>query len=184
MLLLGCKPPGRYTEQHDIFFGIGSTLRDLLPDMFAFWPEANGKIHIDSWREVTQVAGYTVKVIPRTELSADMQGMAKLFFINLGGYKENDPEEYHYKMLIACPNKGIAVQQAKQTAFYRHTGFAGAVSHIDDKYGVDVDDIYEIGDILPDTFKEKYAIQLSPATQNAEDGIHVGYLKVEKLSGV
>ncbi len=184
MVLLGCKPEGRHTEQHDVFFGIGYELGDLLPDMYAFWPEANGKIHIDSWREVTQVAGYTVKVIPRTELSADIQRMAKLFFINLGGYKENDPEEYHYKMLVACADKGIAVQEAKQTAFYRHTGFAGAVSHIDDKYGVDVDDIYEIGDILPDTVKEKYAIVLSPATQNTEDEMHVGYLKVEKLSRV
>lgn len=181
MVLLGCKPEGRHTEQHDIFFGIGYELIDLLPDMYAFWPEANRKIHIDSWREVTQVTGYTVKVVPRTELSADSQRMVKLFFINLGGYKQNDLEEYHYKMIVACADKGIAVQQAKQTAFYRHTGFAGAVSHIDDKYGVDVDDMYEIGDILPDRIKQKYALVLSPGTQNTEDVLHVGYLKVEKL---
>ena len=84
-------------------------------------------------------------------------------------------------MLIACTDKGIAVQQAKQTAFYRHTGFTGAVSHIDDKYGVDVDEIYEISDILPARVKEKYAIVLSPAMKNKEDEMHVGYLKVEKL---
>lgn len=50
MVLIGCKPEGRHTEQHDIFFGIGSELRDLIPDMLAFWPEANGKLHIDGWR--------------------------------------------------------------------------------------------------------------------------------------
>ena len=181
MVLLGCTPEGRHTEQHDVFFGIGYELRDLLADMYAFWPEANRKIHIDSWREVTQVTGYAIKVMPRTDLPRDMQRMPKLFFINLGGYKENDLEEYHYKMLVACADKGIAVQQAKQSAFYRHTGFTGAVSHIDDKYGVDVDDIYEIGDILPDTIKEKYAVVLSPAVQKTEDELHVGYLKVEKL---
>src|SRR5690606_27103990 len=127
MVVLGCTPVGRHTEQHDVFFGIGYDLGDLLPKMYAFWPEANRKIHIDSWREVTQVSGYAVNVIPRGDLFPEMQPMAKLFFINLGGYKENDLEEYHYKMLVACADKGIAVQQAKQTAFYRHTGFAGAV---------------------------------------------------------
>ena len=68
----------------------------------------------------------------------------RLFFINLGGYKENEFEEYHYKMLTACEDKSVAIQAAKQTAFYKHTGFKGATSHIDDKYGVDVDDILRL----------------------------------------
>ena len=38
MLLLGCKPPGRHTEQHDIFFGIAAELRDLVPEIQQFWP--------------------------------------------------------------------------------------------------------------------------------------------------
>lgn len=181
MLLLGCKPAGRHTEQHDIFFGIGNTLRDLLPDIYAFWPEADQKIHIDSWRAITQVDGYTIQVIPRNKVPADPTAAVKLFFLNLGGYKPNDPEEYHYKMLAACADKGLAVQQAKQTAFYLHTGFSGAVSHIDDKYGVDVDDIYEIGDILPQAVKEKFALVLTPALQKAEDKLHTGYLKLGKL---
>jgi len=181
MLILGCKPRGRHTEQHDIFFGIGYELRDLLPGIYAFWPEADGKIHIDSWREVSHVDGCTIEIIPRDELPTDTAHNVKLFFLNLGGYKENDLEEYHYKMLVACTDKGIAVQQAKSSAFYMHTGFNGAVSHIDDKYGIDVDDIYEIADILPDAVKEKYAIRLCPSTQNIKDELHVGYLKLEKL---
>jgi len=52
MLLLGCKPPGRNTEQHDIFFGIGSGLKELIPAIIDSWPEAKKKIHIDAWREV------------------------------------------------------------------------------------------------------------------------------------
>ncbi|HEX5026337.1 MAG TPA: DUF1543 domain-containing protein [Agriterribacter sp.] len=182
MLILGSKPQGRHTEQHDIFFGIGYELRDLLPAIYAFWPEADGKIHIDSWREVSYVDGYTVNIIPRDELLVDKADVTKLFFLNLGGYKEHDMEEYHYKMLVACADKGVAVQQAKSTAFYLHTGFDGAVSHIDDKYGVDVDDVYEITDILPDEVKEKYAIRLSPSMQNITDELHVGYLKLEKLA--
>ena len=33
MIMLGCRPEGRYTEQHDIFFGIGTSLKELIPNM-------------------------------------------------------------------------------------------------------------------------------------------------------
>ncbi|MFV8358664.1 DUF1543 domain-containing protein, partial [Flavobacterium sp. XS1P32] len=46
MLMLGCTPAGRLTEQHDIFFGIGKSLKDLIPQIKNFWPEAKGKLHI------------------------------------------------------------------------------------------------------------------------------------------
>ena len=62
MILLGCKPGGRNTEQHDLFFGIGRTLGDVKKDILDFWKEANGKIHIDAWREVQHVDGYKVSV--------------------------------------------------------------------------------------------------------------------------
>jgi hypothetical protein len=141
MLLLGCKPVKRNTEQHDVFFGIGNELKDMLPDIYNFWPEAKQKIHIDAWREVTQVGNYSVEVVDRQHAKS-ITNQTKLFFINLGGYKPGEFEEFHYKMLVAAKEKGDAVQEAKQTAFYRHTGFKGATSHIDDKYGIDVDDIY------------------------------------------
>jgi hypothetical protein len=40
MVILGCTPKGRFTEQHDVFFGIGSSLRELVPQMNDFWKEA------------------------------------------------------------------------------------------------------------------------------------------------
>lgn len=181
MLLLGCKPPGRNTEQHDVFFAVADQLRDLVPDICIFWPEANQKIHIDAWREVTRVDNYAVQVVYRRPEENAAGDIGKLFFINLGGYKPKEFEEFHYKMLVAGTDKGIAVQQAKQTAFYRHTGFEGAGSHIDDKYGIDVDDVYEIADILPASVKENYSIRLSPATDTKEDELHLGYFKLDKL---
>ena len=47
-------------------------------------------------------------------------------------------------MLSVGADKAAAIMQAKKTAFYKHTGFVGAPSHVDDKYGVDVDDLHEI----------------------------------------
>lgn len=179
MLLLGCTPKGRHIEQHDIFFSIGENIKALAPGIKAFWPEAEGNIHIDGWREVTQVDGYTIAVIPKNNL--DSNNTPKLFFLNLGGYKRGEFEEYHYKMLVVADNKGIAVQQAKQTAFYKHTGFKGAESHIDDKYGVDVDDVYAIEDILPIHLKEKYTLQISKTGSSKEDELHLGYFILSKL---
>jgi hypothetical protein len=178
-LLLGCKPAGRNTEQHDVFFGIAPSLNGLRTQIKDFWPEANEKIHIDSWRELSSVEGYRVTVVPKGKT---LPG-PKLFFLNLGGYKPNDLEEYHYKLFSVADNKGEAVQQAKRTAFYLHTGFDGATSHIDDRYGVDVDDVYEIADILPTAIKDQFSLLIEKATgELKEDELHIGYLKLSTLA--
>ena len=175
MLLVGCKPEGRHTEQHDVFFGIAENLAELITQLDTFWPEAKGRLHIDAWREVTVVGNYQIIVVDKN--IADSLN-AKLFFLNLGGYKRGEFEEYHYKMLVACSSKAEAIQSARQTAFYKHTGFTGAVSHIDDKYGVDVDDVYDIEDILPAVTKEKYTLRLTESNHDKEDKWHIGYLKL------
>jgi hypothetical protein len=81
MILLGCKPAGRNTEQHDLFFGIGRSLSDVKNDIIDFWKEANGKIHIDGWKEVNSVDGYNIEV---TDKRTVLNEKEKLFFINLG----------------------------------------------------------------------------------------------------
>ena len=122
--------------------------------------------------------GYKIEVVSKEHEAAPRE---KLFFINLGGYKPDELEEFHYKLLTVSPDKGAAIQRSKQTAFYRHTGFTGATSHVDDKYGVDVDDIYEIEDILPGIFKEKYTLNIRLEDSPAKDELHLGYLKFDKL---
>jgi hypothetical protein len=60
MVLLGGKPKGRHTEQHDMFFGIAESLKDLIPQFNQFWPEAKGRMHVDGFREVNQVDGQQI----------------------------------------------------------------------------------------------------------------------------
>lgn len=176
MLLVGCKPPGRNTEQHDIFFAIGESVKAILPMVRSFWKDAK-TYHIDAWREVNYVDGY--KVICSGSKGSG-SGETKLFFINLGGYKHNEFDEFHYKVITAATDKGKAIAAAKQTAFYKHYNAEGSArSHVDDKYGIDVDDFYEIADILPDAQKNKYFIQLVPSDEKIEDEIFIGYFKPE-----
>lgn len=177
MLMLGCRPDGRFTEQHDIFFGIAQNLRELVPDIKAFWPEAKGNIHIDVWREVTAVGNYKIEVVANdSQKSAE-----KLFFINLGGYKRGEFDEYHYKVVVVAPSLAAATKLAKDTSFYKHFGFKGAVSHIDDKFGVDVDDVYDVAEILSEKFTGRFGLKIVRDENPKADELHIGYLKLDKI---
>jgi len=180
MVLLGCTPKGRFTEQHDIFFGIASSLKELIPSMNLFWPEAKGKLHIDAWREVSVVDNCSIEIISKdTDANSNED---KLFFINLGGYKENEFEEYHYKMITVAKNLALASKKAKKSAFFKHCGFKEAPSHIDDQYGIDVDDIYNVNDMLAEHFKERYSIKIIESDTILEQNpLHIGYVKLSKL---
>ena len=148
------------------------------------WPEAKGNIHIDAWRTVTNVNGYSIEV---NETGTAKNGEA-LFFINLGGYKENEFDEFHYKLLLVADNLENAKAQAKKTAFYKHvtleksSSHPNATSHIDDKYGVDVDDAHRVDDILPVSYKEKFRLHISLQEQVLpEDELHLGYFRLTDL---
>jgi hypothetical protein len=177
MILLGCKPAGRHIEQHDVFFTINNSIEDTKEDVLSFWPEANGRVHMDAWRAVNTVDGYEVKVVPKAEARMNSQ---KLFFVNLGGYRQGEFDEPHYRLLIVAESLAAASKKAKESAFYKHTGFSGAPSHIDDKYGVDVDDAFEISEILPVELKDKYAIEITENAASAADKFHLGYMPLYK----
>lgn len=183
MLLLGCKPNGRHTEQHDIFFTIGTSLKSILPDIRAFWPDG-GTIHIDAWREITQIDNLKIEVVNKQKRQSSLiqtKEDLKLFFINLGGYKPGEFEEFHYRTLMPAKNTAEAIKTAKQTTFYTHMGFKGAVSHIDDKYGIDVDDVYAITDILPEYIKAKFTLTIKPTLKKFVDEWHIGYTNLSKI---
>jgi hypothetical protein len=177
MTLLGCRPTGRNTEQHDVFFGIGESIKDLIPQIKKFWPGA-GTIHVDAWREVTAVDGFRISVVPKQDVTNESQER-NLFFLNLGGYKEAEFDEFHYKLLVIAENKAEAIRKAKQTTFYKHTGFKTAPSHIDDKFGVDVDELHQVKDILSDELKQLYSIKIG-LTEH-QDQLHLGYFPFNKL---
>lgn len=179
LLLIGSKAPGRNVEQHDFFFGIAQDLKDLIPDIKAFWPEAGDTIHIDAWREVNKVDDYKIEVVSKNEKV--MASEKKLFFTNLGGYQANKMEEQHYTVLSVQNDRATAISESKKTFFYKTNTLKGANSHVDDKYGIDVDDVYQIEDILIPAHKEKYQVVITKKEYLPEDEIHLGYLTLKKL---
>ncbi len=183
MLLLGCKPAGRHTEQHDVFFGIASSLKDLVPAIHVFWPEEKKNIHVDAWREVNRVGHYVIRAQLKTEV-AGAKSVLKLFFINLGGYRKDEFEEHHYKILVVAKDPEAAVALAKQETFYKETGFKGASAHIDDRYGIDVDELYNVQEILPEIFSAQYVLEITEEEEGkeiSEDPVQLGYLPLWKI---
>ena len=183
LVMLGCTMKGRLIEQHDVFFGIGTSLSQLVPKIKEFWPDANKDIHIDVWREVTAVDNFSISVVPKNDVIESNLNSPKLFFLNLGGYKQNEFEEYHYKILTVADTIANAIKKSKKTAFYKHFGFKGAVSHIDEKYGIDVDDFHNVSDILSPGDQDMYSIKITPSTEIfvKQDEFHIGYLKLNKI---
>ena len=177
-IILGATPKGRNTEQHDVFFGIAETLKDLVPAMKNFWPEAKGKIHLDCYQEVQFVEGFEIEIVERKKTEDENQ----LFFINLGGYQVGQFQEFHEQFLMVGKSMSEIIKRVKQTPFYKTMGFENATSHIDDKHGVDIDDIFKVNDILPLEMKEKYSIVLRKSEEKIQENKTViGYLKIDKI---
>ena len=188
MVQLGGRPKGRLIEQHDIFFGVANQVSELIDDINNHWPEVNNKWHIDSYRAITKVGNHTVKSIESNNQTANDNGL-KLFFINLGGYQQGSFEEFHHKLLIVADNQKDAIKQAKQSEFYQQFTYKdkdtpfNAASHIDDKFEVDIDDIYNVNDLVLNI-----QILIEPMINNShelanadEDKEYVGYLSIKNL---
>ena len=187
MVQLGGRPKGRLIEQHDIFFGIANQVSELVDDINQHWPEVKNKWHIDSYRAISKVDNYAIKLVESSS-QAESANDLKLFFINLGGYQRGSFEEFHYKLLIVAATQADAIKQAKQSEFYKAFTYKdkespfNAASHIDDKFEVDIDDIYNVNDLI-----SNIQLLIEPITNeshelvNADDKEYVGYLSIKNL---
>ena len=187
MVQLGGRPKGRLIEQHDIFFGIANQVSELVDDINQHWPAVKNKWHIDSYRAISKVDNYAIKLVESSS-QAESANDLKLFFINLGGYQRGSFEEFHYKLLTVAATQADAIKQAKQSEFYKAFTYKdkespfNAASHIDDKFEVDIDDIYNINDLI-----SNIQLLIEPITNeshelvNADDKEYVGYLSIKNL---
>ena len=187
MVQLGGRPKGRLIEQHDIFFGIANQVSELVDDINQHWPEVKNKWHIDSYRAISKVDNYAIKLVESSSPVESTNGL-KLFFINLGGYQRGSFEEFHYKLLIVAASQADAIKQAKQSEFYKAFTYKdkaspfNAASHIDDKFAVDIDDIYNVNDLISNVrLLIEPIINDSHELVNADDKEYVGYLSIKNL---
>ncbi|MFI5151636.1 MAG: DUF1543 domain-containing protein [Bacteroidia bacterium] len=206
-ILLGCKPKGRNVEQHDVFFGAAKNLEGLSDSIKMFWyktviSELTGavkktapsvdstllekdllsslsrrdKVHIDAWIKVQYVDGYKINI--RKKGSAkNANGDLKLYFINLGGYKENEFEEFHKKLFAVAPSVSEALGKVMKMDFMieyspQSLGLAGS-AHLDDQFKID----FEADDIIcvSETIGDEFEIELEAVSPHPENEMVVGY---------
>lgn len=173
-VILGATTTGRNIEQHDVFFGIAESVEDLHSEIKNFWKFT--KLHIDCYQEVKFADGYELKVVEKASEISDNQ----LFFVNLGGYKSGHFEEFHEQHLMVGKSLAEVIKKVKKTRFYKTMGFKNAPSHVDDQHGVDIDDIYNVNDLLSKETKEKYSIILEKSEiENQENVMKIGYFKIK-----
>jgi len=176
-LMLGATLPGKHTEQHDALFCVGSSLTDFLQIIENHWDAS--EVHLDGWREVTNVNGYEISVVEKGK--AEKNGL-NLFFINLGGYKTSSFGEYHFQTLVVAPTIADAVKIAKENTFCKeYTVNENSRCHVDNKFGIDVEASAEILDIMLPDDKAKYSLSIKPIKNSEEDTLHIGYFPLDKL---
>ena len=208
-ILLGCTPRGRHIEQHDVFFGVARKLDDLSDTIKGFWyrtilsdlvtavrkvsPDIDtaalqsdlmttlsrrDKVHIDAWTQVRYVDGYRVTIregsVPQTEDSL------KLFFINLGGYRENEFEEHHRKLFMVAPKISEVFERIMALDFMKEyspdaLGIAGG-AHLDDQHRItmEADDVVSVSEAIG----EGYTLVLEPVDSHPADVLNVGYTHI------
>lgn len=152
MILLGFKPKGFITEQHDIVFVVAKSIDDAIvaATILKRLPVPRGtQVHMDAYVEVNYVQGYQVVVgkgpRPGTVSSLD------LYFANLGGYKLGDFQEYHKKLLLVLGDATELKAVAQKDVFFAQMHkIPGANPHLDDKHrlNAEVEDELRIADIL------------------------------------
>jgi len=181
MVLLGSKAAKRNVEQHDFFFGIGDSLQALVPAMQDFWPEAGSSLHIDGWREIHTVEGHQIRIVTKNTSN----NPKRLFFINLGGYQSGKLEEQHYTLLTVQEDRKNAIKASTATEFFKNSSIEkikSASAHIDEKYGIDVDEIYRVDELLSESDKSLWQIELIPEINLIPDEIHLGYYPLDRLN--
>jgi hypothetical protein len=210
VVLIGCKPKGRNIEQHDVMFGVGAHIDDLSDAIKSFWYKSivsevakalktsvpysdikeletnmlaalshRDKVHIDGWIKVNYVDGYKIIIRQKGEpLTGDPN--QKLYFINLGGYKENEFEEFHKKLFVVATSVSEALGKVMHIEFMKdyspiELGIAGS-AHLDDQYkiGFEADDIV----CISESAVGDYVLDLEPSPLSIENEMVAGYTHI------
>lgn len=207
-VLIGCTPKGRSIEQHDMLFAAANTLEELIPVIKKFWHKDSArdtarlvkkllpgidekelekqlenslagrdKAHIDAWMQLEYADGYSIK-LSRTAPENQLQ---KLYFINLGGYKEGEFEEFHKKLFVVANTPTEAFNSLKQHPFMQEYSpeslGKGGSAHLDDRHKID----FEADDIIcvSDALEGGYHIVLEKTETVVENEGVIGYVRLD-----
>lgn len=162
MIQIGFKLEGMNTG-HDTLFAIAETQEEAFAQVKKARPYAH---HVDTCLEVHSAGSYEVQILADPPSQEE-----KLWFVNLGGYREGEFGERHKCLLVVAPTLEAAKAQAKQDPFFKE-GLSDpqALTHIDDKYalGDGIDDLLCLSNSMQ-------GIALVPVAEPTESRLTIRY---------
>jgi hypothetical protein len=166
-VVLGGRAKKSNTELHDVVFAAGETIENCYFQLLEKWFGLADKMHIDSYMVLDVVDGYEISLQEKKSENLDK----KLFFINLGAYKEGDFMEHHANTFLVGKLATEIKKRAKEKLL---NGFDE----------VHKDDLYEVDDMIAIEELAGYHIHLNSTTKTESlkpiNGYHVLPKKVVK----
>ncbi|WKV13645.1 DUF1543 domain-containing protein [Marivirga harenae] len=159
-VVLGGRAERSNTELHDVVFAIGSKIEDCYFQLLEKWFGLPEKMHIDSYMELEVVDGYEISLDKKKSLEPEK----KLFFVNLGAYKEGDFMEHHANTFLVGKLATEIKKRAKEKLLNGYDE-------------VHKDDLYEVDDMIAIEELNGYHIHLTPTEKRENlkpnNGYHV-----------
>ena len=117
---------GANIELHDMRFVIGASIGQTYDELRQQWWGTPSSLHVDCWAELNHADGYAIHLKKEPFI-----GPEKLFYVNLGGYEEDEFTEMHKNMFVVAETEAKAKIRALKTV--RHW----RAFHKDDIYQAD-----------------------------------------------
>lgn len=166
-VVLGGAAEKSNTELHDVVFAVGKNIEDCYFQLLDKWFGLPEKMHIDSYMELDVVDGYGISLNKEKSKEKDK----KLFFINLGAYKEGDFMEHHANTFLVGRLATEIKKRAKEKLLKGYDE-------------VHKDDLYEVDDMIAIEELDGYHVHLNPTEKKENlkpiNGYHVLPKKVVK----
>ena len=130
VMQIGGEREGCHTESHDIRFAISETIEGTYDDLRANWTGKANTLHLDCWGPLKWVDGYRVEI-----KNVPFEWPEKLFFVELGGYKDGIFGEQHANVFIVSNSERDARGKAKNN--HMPSDWIHLTGHLDFIFDVD-----------------------------------------------
>lgn len=111
IVVVGGYPEGAHVEVHDTRFAVGETLAEVFSTLKdQWWGGPDSRFHFDAWGILEWTDGHDVVVADVAPEGAVAD--QKLWFVNLGGYRDGVFAELHKDVFVVASTKSEAKGRA------------------------------------------------------------------------
>ena len=120
LVVLGGRAEKANIELHDVRLVVGSKIEDTYDTLRKEWFGSPKGLHIDSYKKIKYIDGYKINLINfekdkivKKQFVKKNKAKKKLWFVNIGGYKQTSMQEINEFGLVIASNKLEAKNIAK-----------------------------------------------------------------------